>query len=54
MRKSLGTFQFTSHKSLVDVGRHTFANKNGSITVKVWIATALFGVNTAVKNISKM
>ncbi|KAI7869205.1 hypothetical protein BDF14DRAFT_392753 [Spinellus fusiger] len=44
MRKSLGTFQFTSHKSLVDVGRHTFANKNGSITVKVWISTALFGV----------
>lgn len=49
MRKSLGTFQFTSHKSLVDVGRHTFANKNGSITVKVWIASALFGVNAMTK-----
>ncbi|ORY94031.1 hypothetical protein BCR43DRAFT_495750 [Syncephalastrum racemosum] len=45
LRKSLGTFQFTSHKSLVDVGRHTFSNKNGSITVKVWISSALFGVN---------
>lgn len=49
LRKSLGTFQFTSHKSLVDVGRHTFANKNGSITVKVWIASALFGVNAMTK-----
>ncbi|KAI7858965.1 hypothetical protein BDC45DRAFT_594481 [Circinella umbellata] len=48
-RKSLGTFQFTSHKSLVDVGRHTFSNKNGSITVKVWIASALFGVNALAK-----
>ncbi|KAI9248629.1 hypothetical protein BY458DRAFT_536561 [Sporodiniella umbellata] len=53
MRKSVGTFQFTSHKSLVDVGRHTFANKNGSITVKVWIASALFGVNALAKNLGK-
>ncbi|KAF7731434.1 Cullin-3 [Apophysomyces ossiformis] len=53
MRKSLGTFQFTSHKSLVDAGRHTFANKNGSITVKVWIASALFGVNALAKNAAK-
>ncbi|KAI9031908.1 hypothetical protein CLU79DRAFT_277032 [Phycomyces nitens] len=53
MRKSLGTFQFTSHKSLVDVGRHTFANKNGSITVKVWIASALFGVNALAKKITQ-
>ncbi|KAI9314459.1 hypothetical protein BX666DRAFT_2020118 [Dichotomocladium elegans] len=51
-RKSIGTFQFTSHKSLVDVGRHTFSNKNGSITVKVWIASALFGVN-ALKHMNK-
>ncbi|CAO3636290.1 unnamed protein product [Mucor hiemalis] len=53
MRKSLGTFQFTSHKSLVDVGRHTFANKNGSITVKVWIASALFGVNALASKVGK-
>ncbi|ORX58174.1 hypothetical protein DM01DRAFT_1333839 [Hesseltinella vesiculosa] len=53
MRKSLGTFQFTSHKSLVDVGRHTFANKNGSITVKVWIASALFGVNALAKKVAQ-
>ncbi|KAI8098891.1 uncharacterized protein BX664DRAFT_319867 [Halteromyces radiatus] len=52
LRKSLGTFQFTSHKSLVDVGRHTFANKNGSITVKVWIASALFGVNALAKKLA--
>lgn len=49
LRKSLGTFQFTSHRSLVDVGRHTFFNRNGSITIKVWIATALFGVNAMAK-----
>ncbi|KAI8140037.1 hypothetical protein BJV82DRAFT_624884 [Fennellomyces sp. T-0311] len=52
-RKSLGTFQFTSTKSLVDVGRHTFSNKNGSITVKVWIASALFGVNALAKQANK-
>ncbi|RUS32839.1 hypothetical protein BC938DRAFT_474114 [Jimgerdemannia flammicorona] len=47
MRKSAGTFKFTSTKSLIDVGRHSFTNKNGSITVKVWISTALFGVGAA-------
>ncbi|KAI9482666.1 MAG: hypothetical protein EXX96DRAFT_118076 [Benjaminiella poitrasii] len=53
MRKSLGTFQFTSHKSLVDVGRHTFANKNGSITVKVWVASTLFGMNALANKLGK-
>ncbi|CAM0137305.1 hypothetical protein VKS41_005016 [Umbelopsis sp. WA50703] len=43
LRKSLGTFKFTTAKSLIDVGRHSFANRNGSITVKVWISSALFG-----------
>ncbi|ORZ18994.1 hypothetical protein BCR42DRAFT_412003 [Absidia repens] len=52
LRKSMGTFQFTSHKSLVDMGRHTFSNKNGSITVKVWIASALFGVNALAKKMA--
>ncbi|KAI8978959.1 hypothetical protein BDB01DRAFT_798741 [Pilobolus umbonatus] len=54
LRKSLGTFQFTSHKSLVDVGRHTFSNKNGSITVKVWIASALFGVNALASKLNRV
>lgn len=53
LRKSIGTFQFTSHRSLVDVGRHTFSNKNGSITVKVWIASALFGANALSRHVNK-
>lgn len=52
-RGGLGTFRFTSHRSLVDVGRHTFSNKNGSITVKVWISTALFGVQALAKRLAQ-
>ncbi|KAI8379479.1 uncharacterized protein BYT42DRAFT_568947 [Radiomyces spectabilis] len=53
IRRSLGAFRFTSHKSLVDVGRHTFANKNGSITVKVWISSALFGVGALANKLGR-
>ncbi|CAO3670637.1 unnamed protein product [Umbelopsis ramanniana] len=53
LRKSLGTFKFTTAKSLIDVGRHTFANRNGSITVKVWISSALFGAGALLNKASQ-
>ncbi|KAI8981810.1 hypothetical protein BDF20DRAFT_912053 [Mycotypha africana] len=53
LRKSVGTFRFTTHKSLIDAGRHTFTNRNGRITVKVWVSTALFGVNALANKLGR-
>ncbi|RUS22029.1 hypothetical protein BC937DRAFT_90617 [Endogone sp. FLAS-F59071] len=48
-RKSIGTFKFASTTSLIHAGRHTITSKNGKITVKVWISTALFGLGTVAR-----